>query len=70
MQFFKLFVMFMMYEGCSKCIAYLYLETSNFKLAQKCSFHALEVVPVARNVKFQPMYPSRYADLGTVIRYW
>ena len=45
------------YEGCSKWIAYFYLETSNFKLAQKYSFHALEVFPVARNAKFQPMYP-------------
>jgi hypothetical protein len=31
--------------------------SSNFKLAQKCSFHALEVLPVARNAKFQPIYP-------------
>ena len=46
-----------MYEGCSKWIAYFYLETSNFKLAQKYSFNALEVLPVARNAKFQPMYP-------------
>ena len=45
------------YEGCSKWIAYFYLETSNFKLAQKYSFHALEILPVARNAKFQPMYP-------------
>ena len=45
------------YEGCSKWIAYFYLETSNFKLAQKYTFHALEVLPVARNAKFQPMYP-------------
>ena len=45
------------YEGCSKWIAYFYLETSNFKLAQKYSFHALEVLPVARNAKFQPMIP-------------
>ena len=45
------------YEGCSKWIAYFYLETSNFKLAQKYSFHALKVLPVARNAKFQPMYP-------------
>ena len=45
------------YEGCSKWIAYFYLETSKFKLAQKYSFHALEVLPVARNAKFQPMYP-------------
>ena len=29
----------------------------NFKLAQKYSFHALEVLPVARNAKFQQMYP-------------
>ena len=29
----------------------------NFKLAQKCSFHALEVLLVVRNAKFQPMYP-------------
>ena len=29
----------------------------NFKLAQKYSFHDLEVLPVARNAKFQPMYP-------------
>ena len=45
------------YEGCSKWNAYFYLETSNFKLAQKYSFHALEVLPVARHAKFQPMYP-------------
>ena len=45
------------YEGCSKWIAYFYLETSNFKLAQQYSFHALEVLPVAINAKFQPMYP-------------
>ena len=45
------------YVRCSKWIAYFYLETSNFKLAQKYSFHALEVLPVARNAKFQPMYP-------------
>ena len=45
------------YEGCSKWIAYFYLVISNFKLAQKYSFHALEVLPVARNAKFQPMYP-------------
>ena len=45
------------YEGCSKCIAYFYLETSNFKLAQECSSHPLQVLPVARNAKFQPMYP-------------
>ena len=45
------------YEGCSKRIAYFYLETSNFKLVQKYSFHSLEVLPVARNAKFQPMYP-------------
>ena len=44
------------YDGCSKCIAYFYLETSNFKLTQKCSFHAIEVLPVARNAKPQPMY--------------
>ena len=35
----------------------LFLETSNFKLAQKCSFHPLDVLPVAKNAKFQPMYP-------------
>ena len=46
-----------MYEGCLKWIAYFYLETSNFKLAQKYSFHALEVLPVARNAKFQLTYP-------------
>ena len=45
-----------LYERWSKWIAYFYLETSNFKLAQKYSFHALEVLPVARNAKFQPMY--------------
>ena len=44
------------YGGYSKWIAHFYLETLNFKLAQKCSFHALEVLPVARNAKFQPMY--------------
>ena len=46
-----------LYEGCSKRIAYFYLVTSNFKLAQNYSFHALEVLPVARNAKFQQMYP-------------
>ena len=51
------FCMARCYEGCSKWIAYFYLETSNFKLAQKYSFHTLEVLPVARNAKFQPMYP-------------
>ena len=45
------------YEGWSKWIAYFYLETSNFKLAQKCSFHALKVLTVARNAHFQLMYP-------------
>ena len=45
------------YEGCSKRIAYFYLETSNFKLAQKCSFHAIKELSVARNAKFQLMYP-------------
>ena len=36
----------------------------NFKLAQKYSFHALEVLPVARS--FQPMYPllDGNADFG------
>ena len=29
----------------------------NFKFAQKCSFHPLEVLPVARNAKFQPRFP-------------
>ena len=28
-----------------------------FPVTQKYSFHALEVLPVARNAKFQPMYP-------------
>ena len=28
-----------------------------FQVSQKYSFHALEVLPVARNAKFQPMYP-------------
>ena len=28
-----------------------------FQKAQNYSFHALEVLPVARNAKFQPMYP-------------
>ena len=46
-----------MYEGCSKCIAYFFLEASNFKLAKKCSFHSLEVLPVACNATFQPIYP-------------
>ena len=50
-------IIYSVYEGCSKWIAYFYLETLNFKLAQKYSFHALEVLPVARNAKFQPMYP-------------
>ena len=29
----------------------------NFKLAQKCSFHAIKELPVARNAKLQPMQP-------------
>ena len=33
-------------------------------LAQKCLFHPLEVLPVARNAKFQPMYP--FLEGGTV----
>ena len=45
------------YDGCSKKIAHFYLETSNFKLATKCLFHALGVLLVVRNAKFQPMYP-------------
>ena len=44
-----------MYEGCSKRIAYFYLDTANFKLAQNCSFHAIKELPMARNAKFQPM---------------
>ena len=43
-------------RGISKWIAYFYPETLNFKLAQKCSFHALEVLSVAKNAKFQAMY--------------
>ena len=46
-----------MYEGCSKRIAYFYLETSNFKLAQMCPFQAIKELSVARNAKLQPMYP-------------
>ena len=61
------------YEVCSKIIAYFYLETSNFKLAQRCSFHAIKELPVARNATFSRcnhfLEASRYADLGTVIRY-
>ena len=45
------------YEGCAKLIVYFYRETTNFELAQKCSFHALDVLTVARNATFQPMYP-------------
>ena len=64
------------YERCSKCIAYFYLETSNFKLSQKCSFHPLEVLPVARNEKFQSMYPllegvavRRFGQSNKVVMY-
>ena len=42
-------------EGYSKRIAYFYLETSNFKLALKHSFHAIKELSVARNAKLQPM---------------
>ena len=45
------------YEGYSKRFAYFHLETSNFKLAQRCSFHAIKELPVARNAKLQPIYP-------------
>ena len=31
--------------------------SGDFKFAQKYSYDALEVLPVARNAKFQPMYP-------------
>ena len=68
------FVHVCLYEGCSKRIAYFYLETSNFKLAQERSFHDIKELPVARNAKLQRciyfLKASRYADLGTVIRYW
>ena len=61
------------YEGFSNRIAYFYLETSNFKLAQKCSFHAIKELTMARNASFNRcihfLKASRYADLGTVIRY-
>ena len=50
-------IFFSFCEGCSKRIAYFYLETSNFKLAKKCSFHAIKELPVARNAKLQPMKP-------------
>ena len=43
------------YEGCSKRIAFFYLETSNFKLAQNGSFHAIEELSVVRNAKLRPM---------------
>jgi hypothetical protein len=109
------------YEGCSKCIAYFYLETSNFKLVLclmpfpvflwgppgllatgscywvgwgLCSLNAafpwwsclsyfsskvfiscprstprgLEMQSFSRCIHF--LKASRYADLGTVIRYW
>ena len=67
-------LIFLRYEGCSKWIAYFYLETSNFKLAQKYSFHAskyspwLEMQNFSRCIHF--LKASRYADLGTEIRYW
>ena len=57
------------YEGCLKRIAYFFLETSNFKLAQKCSFHAIKELSVARNAKLQPMYPLSEGVTGTIIRY-
>ena len=56
----------MIYEGCSKWIAYFCLETSNFKLAQKYSFHALEVLPVARNAKSADVSTS-WRRHGTLI---
>ena len=49
-----------------------YLEISNFKLAQKCSFHAIEVL-VPQSLEMQSfsrcihfLKVSRYTDLGTV----
>ena len=45
------------YEGCSKRIAYFYLETSIFKLAKKCSSHAVKKLAMAGNAKLQQMYP-------------
>ena len=37
---------------------YLFLSGDfNFKLAQKCSFDAVEVLPEARIAKLHPMYP-------------
>ena len=44
-------------RGMLEKIAYFYLETSNLKLAQNRSFHAIKELHVARNPKLQPMYP-------------
>ena len=72
--FFKSDFFTFIYEGCSKWIAYFYLETSNFKLAQSTHFMPskyspwLEMQSFSRCIHFLKV--SRYADLGTVIRYW
>jgi hypothetical protein len=54
---FKQFSSFSFLEIRGRFEMYCLFLSSNFKLAQKCSFHALEILPVARNAKFQPMYP-------------
>ena len=65
----------MFYEGCSKWIAYFYLVTLNFKLAQRSPLYMpskyspwLEMQSFSRCIHF--LKASQYADLGTVIRYW
>ena len=43
-------------RGMFEMNCFFYLLTSNFKLAQKCTLHAIEVLSVTRNAKLQPMY--------------
>ena len=47
----------LLYFFFSPATSDLWNELVIFKSAQKCFFHALEVLPVARNAKFQPIYP-------------
>ena len=49
------YTLLMKIQGMFENSCFFYLETSNFKLAQKCLFRATEELSVARNAKLYPM---------------
>ena len=49
------YTLLMKIQGMFENSCCFYLETSNFELAQKCSFHATEELSMARNAKLYPM---------------